>query len=68
MASDILAYDSEVVPVGEDQMQHIEVCRDLAGSFNHSFGGNLRDAEIKNPRQWSQGSRHCGWPEDEQEL
>lgn len=38
MASDILAYDSEVVPVGEDQVQHIEVCRDLAGSFNHSFG------------------------------
>ncbi|QDT03474.1 Tryptophan--tRNA ligase [Rubripirellula lacrimiformis] len=38
MAADILAYDSEVVPVGEDQVQHIEVCRDLAGSFNHSFG------------------------------
>ena len=38
MAADILAYDSEVVPVGEDQVQHIEVCRDLAGSFNHTFG------------------------------
>ncbi|MGB0595606.1 MAG: tryptophan--tRNA ligase [Rubripirellula sp.] len=38
MASDILAYDSQVVPVGEDQVQHIEVCRDLAGSFNHAFG------------------------------
>lgn len=38
MAADILAYDSEVVPVGEDQVQHIEVCRDLAGSFNHAFG------------------------------
>lgn len=38
MAADILAYDSEVVPVGQDQVQHIEVCRDLAGSFNHQFG------------------------------
>jgi len=38
MAADILAYDSEIVPVGEDQIQHIEVCRDLAGSFNHTFG------------------------------
>lgn len=38
MAADILAYDSDVVPVGADQVQHIEVCRDLAGSFNHEFG------------------------------
>jgi tryptophanyl-tRNA synthetase len=38
MAADILAYDSDVVPVGEDQVQHIEVCRDLATSFNHHFG------------------------------
>jgi len=38
MAADILAYDSDIVPVGEDQVQHIEVCRDLAASFNHEFG------------------------------
>jgi len=38
MAADILAYDSDVVPVGEDQVQHIEVCRDLAATFNHEFG------------------------------
>ena len=38
MAADILLYDADVVPVGEDQVQHIEVCRDLAGSFNHQFG------------------------------
>jgi len=37
-AADILAYDSDLVPVGADQVQHIEVCRDLAGSFNHEFG------------------------------
>jgi len=38
MSADILAYDSDTVPVGADQVQHIEVCRDLAGSFNHHFG------------------------------
>jgi tryptophanyl-tRNA synthetase len=38
MAADILAYDSDTVPVGADQVQHIEVCRDLAASFNHHFG------------------------------
>jgi tryptophanyl-tRNA synthetase len=38
MAADILAYDSDTVPVGQDQDQHVEVCRDLAGSFNHEFG------------------------------
>ncbi len=37
-AADILAYDSDTVPVGEDQVQHIEVCRDIAGSFNSRFG------------------------------
>ncbi|MDB4671156.1 MAG: tryptophan--tRNA ligase [Pirellulaceae bacterium] len=38
MSADILAYDSDVVPVGQDQVQHIEVCRDIAGSFNHRYG------------------------------
>jgi tryptophanyl-tRNA synthetase len=38
MAADILAYDADIVPVGEDQVQHIEVTRDLAGGFNYQFG------------------------------
>ena len=38
MAADILLYDSDLVPVGDDQGQHIEVCRDIAGAFNHAFG------------------------------
>ena len=38
MSADILAYDATVVPVGEDQVQHIEVCRDVAGTFNHLYG------------------------------
>ena len=37
-AADILLYDAEIVPVGEDQRQHIELTRDLAGRFNSRFG------------------------------
>jgi tryptophanyl-tRNA synthetase len=37
MAADILAYDANIVPVGQDQIQHIEVTRELARSFNHHF-------------------------------
>ena len=55
-AADILAYDSQLVPVGADQVQHIEVCRDIAGSFNHQFGetfvmpvANVLDASAKVP-------------------
>jgi tryptophanyl-tRNA synthetase len=38
MASDILLYDTEEVPVGDDQRQHVELTRDLALRFNHRFG------------------------------
>ncbi len=38
MAADILIYDADIVPVGDDQVQHIEVARDLAASFNFLFG------------------------------
>ncbi len=38
MASDILLYDAEFVPVGKDQKQHLEMTRDIAHSFNHQFG------------------------------
>ena len=38
MASDILIYDSNVVPVGRDQKQHVEVTRDIAGKFNQTYG------------------------------
>lgn len=38
MAADILLYGTEVVPVGEDQKQHVELARDLAKRFNHKFG------------------------------
>ncbi|MBN9112840.1 MAG: tryptophan--tRNA ligase [Pseudonocardia sp.] len=39
MAADILLMDSDVVPVGKDQSQHVEYAADIAGSFNHLFGG-----------------------------
>jgi len=38
MAADILLYQTEAVPVGEDQSQHVELARDLARRFNHQFG------------------------------
>jgi len=38
MAADILLYDSEIVPVGKDQIQHIEMTRDIAIKFNNQFG------------------------------
>lgn len=42
MAADILIYDSDVVPVGKDQKQHIEVARDLVLKFNDTFGPTLK--------------------------
>jgi tryptophanyl-tRNA synthetase len=49
MACDILLYDSEIVPVGKDQKQHLEMTRDLASSFNHIYGQTfvLPESEIQ---------------------
>jgi tryptophan--tRNA ligase len=38
MAADILLYDAEIVPVGKDQLQHLEFARDVAGRFNYQMG------------------------------
>lgn len=38
MAADILLYNTNVVPVGIDQMQHVEICRDVANHFNSKYG------------------------------
>jgi tryptophanyl-tRNA synthetase len=38
-AADILLYDADVVPVGQDQKQHLEITRDIAERFNHVYGG-----------------------------
>jgi tryptophanyl-tRNA synthetase len=39
MAADILLYQADLVPVGKDQKQHLEIARDIAGAFNHAYGG-----------------------------
>ena len=41
MAADIILYDAKYVPVGEDQMQHLELTRDLATRFNNRFGNTF---------------------------
>jgi tryptophanyl-tRNA synthetase len=41
MAADILLYDTDEVPVGEDQTQHVELARNIAQRFNHRFGDTL---------------------------
>jgi tryptophanyl-tRNA synthetase len=48
MAADILLYDTNSVPVGSDQRQHLELCRDVAGRFNHLYGDTfvIPDAAI----------------------
>jgi len=46
MAADILIYDSDVVPVGKDQKQHIEITRDLAVKMNEIFGPSEPDGQI----------------------
>ena len=42
MACDIVLYDSDIVPVGDDQTQHVELCRDLVNRFNHRYGDILK--------------------------
>ena len=37
MAADILLYQADLVPVGEDQKQHVEICRDIAARFNYTY-------------------------------
>jgi tryptophanyl-tRNA synthetase len=48
MAADILIYDSDLVPVGKDQKQHVEVTRDIAIKMNETFGAGL--LKVPNPR------------------
>ena len=47
MASDILLFQSEIVPVGKDQKQHLEMTRDIAIKFNNSFGEIFTIPEIE---------------------
>lgn len=50
MAADILLYQTDIVPVGDDQTQHIELTRDLAERFNNRFGKTFVIPEIRIPK------------------
>ena len=41
MAADILLYDANIIPVGKDQAQHLEMTRDIAGAFNHKYNNSF---------------------------
>ena len=58
MAADILLYDAEVVPVGKDQLQHLEITRDVANRFNHQMGDTLvpPEAKIQDGTMWVPGT------------
>jgi tryptophanyl-tRNA synthetase len=47
MAADILMYDANIVPVGKDQIQHLEITRDIASSFNHIYGDTFVLPDVK---------------------
>jgi tryptophanyl-tRNA synthetase len=49
MAADILLYQTEIVPVGEDQQQHVELTREIARRFNQKFGETFKIPEAKLP-------------------
>ncbi|CAN5678283.1 tryptophan--tRNA ligase [soil metagenome] len=50
MAADILLYDTDLVPVGDDQRQHVELARDLANRFNHRYGDIFTVPEATMPK------------------
>jgi tryptophanyl-tRNA synthetase len=57
MASDILLYQADKVPVGEDQKQHLELTRDIAVRFNHLFGKGEKVLKLPDPLIRSEGAR-----------
>ena len=46
MAADILLYDTDIVPVGKDQKQHVEFARDIAIKFNAKFGETFKIPDV----------------------
>lgn len=50
MAADILLYQTDIVPVGEDQKQHVELARTIARKFNQKFGETFKIPEVKVPK------------------
>lgn len=50
MAADILLYQTETVPVGKDQQQHVEIARDTARRFNRKFGKTFKEPQVMLPK------------------
>jgi tryptophanyl-tRNA synthetase len=50
MAADILLYNTDLVPVGEDQLQHLELARDIAKRFNHKYCKRSSEKVFRSPR------------------
>ena len=67
MAADILLYDTDIVPVGEDQRQHIEYAREAAAKFNNAFGETFKEPKEYILKSIAVVKRHR-WQKDEQEL
>lgn len=65
MAADILLYDTDIVPVGEDQKQHVELARDLAERFNKTFGETF---VVPQPQIRKEGARIMGLDDPEKKM
>lgn len=57
MAADILLYNPDKVPVGEDQKQHLELTRDIVNRFNHQFGNGQKILKLPEPLIRGEGAR-----------
>ena len=65
MACDIVLYDSDIVPVGEDQIQHVELTRDLVNRFNNRYGDILK---MPNYKMRKVGARIMSLSEPEKKM
>ena len=65
MAADILLYQTELVPVGADQKQHLEIARDLAIRFNNRYGETFK---VPEPYIMKEGAKICSLQEPEKKM
>ena len=59
MAGDILLYQTDRVPIGDDQRQHLELARDIAERFNSRYGQTFTVPRRGSTRRWARGSWIC---------
>jgi tryptophanyl-tRNA synthetase len=68
MAADILLYQADVVPVGDDQRQHLELARDIAQRFNSTYGGGFDIFAMPETRLPTVGARIMGLDDPEKKM